>query len=298
MAKMAARSNSSAYFVMASQQISITPEIRRAAVAIQEAEAILITAGAGMGVDSGLPDFRGKEGFWKAYPAIAKLGLSFAEMANPDWFNTSPELAWAFYGHRLNLYRATTPHAGFQHLLNLATRKTHGYFVFTSNVDAQFQAAGFTPDRIMECHGSIHHFQCNKPCSDDIWDAAKEDVIVNEDLFKALPPLPACPHCRALARPNVMMFGDWTWNPGRTKAQEIRLQNWLRGLKQSRAKVVVVEIGAGTAIPTVRHQSEAVADHFGATLIRVNAREAEVPACGLGLRLKAAEGIRQICAEP
>ncbi len=62
-----------------------------------------------MGVDSGLPDFRGAEGFWRAYPVMAKLGLSFEEMANPAWFQTDPHLAWAFYGHRLNLYRRTQP---------------------------------------------------------------------------------------------------------------------------------------------------------------------------------------------
>jgi NAD-dependent SIR2 family protein deacetylase len=49
-----------------------------------------------MGVDSGLPDFRGAQGFWRAYPAIAKLGLSFEGMANPAWFKKNPHLAWAF----------------------------------------------------------------------------------------------------------------------------------------------------------------------------------------------------------
>ena len=66
-----------------------------------------------MGVDSGLPDFRGNEGFWKAYPPLAKLGIQFEEMANPQWFNDEPNLAWGFYGHRLNKYRKTAPHAGF-----------------------------------------------------------------------------------------------------------------------------------------------------------------------------------------
>src|SRR5262245_5286806 len=51
--------------------------ISEAAAAIRSAEALLIGAGAGMGVDSGLPDFRGNEGFWKAYPPLRKLGLSF-----------------------------------------------------------------------------------------------------------------------------------------------------------------------------------------------------------------------------
>src|SRR6202000_33652 len=115
----------------------LEPILERAAQAIQGADAFLITAGAGIGVDSGLPDFRGAEGFWKAYPVIAKLGLSFSQMANPSWFETDPALAWAFYGHRLNLYRRTVPHSGFQLLLRAAKQKPKGYFVFTSNVDGQ-----------------------------------------------------------------------------------------------------------------------------------------------------------------
>src|SRR6478752_6346225 len=81
--------------------------------ALEECDALLIAAGAGMGVDSGLPDFRGTEGFWRAYPPLAELGLRFEEVANPTWFDRDPQLAWGFYGHRLNLYRATEPHEGF-----------------------------------------------------------------------------------------------------------------------------------------------------------------------------------------
>src|SRR5689334_6464116 len=71
-------------------------EIESAAREIAAAEALLITAGAGMGVDSGLPDFRGVDGFWRAYPAFAKLGVRFEEMANPAWFGRDPSLAWGF----------------------------------------------------------------------------------------------------------------------------------------------------------------------------------------------------------
>src|SRR5579871_3047174 len=93
------------------------PRLRQAAEAVAAAEALLIGAGAGMGVDSGLPDFRGDQGFWRAYPPYAKLRLSFMDLASPEWFARDPQLAWGFYGHRLNLYRATQPHAGFQILL-------------------------------------------------------------------------------------------------------------------------------------------------------------------------------------
>src|SRR5216683_1899871 len=84
------------------------------AQSIASAHALLIGAGAGMGVDSGLPDFRGDQGFWKAYPPYAKLGLRFSDLANPSWFASDPTLAWGFYGHRLELYRSTAPHDGFR----------------------------------------------------------------------------------------------------------------------------------------------------------------------------------------
>src|SRR6266403_3978961 len=79
--------------------------LHRAAEAIRGADALLIAAGAGMGVASGLPDFRGNQGFWRAYPPYQKLGLDFVSLANPRWFASDPALAWGFYGHRLNLYR-------------------------------------------------------------------------------------------------------------------------------------------------------------------------------------------------
>ncbi len=128
--------------------MDLKENLDKAAEALVNADAVLITAGAGIGVDSGLPDFRGNEGFWKAYPPIAKLGISFSDMANPRWFEIKPYLAWAFYGHRLNLYRKTIPHEGFSQLLELAGQKPGKYFVFTSNVDGQFQKAGYSENRI------------------------------------------------------------------------------------------------------------------------------------------------------
>jgi NAD-dependent SIR2 family protein deacetylase len=80
---------------------------------IANADALVIAAGAGIGVDSGLPDFRGNAGFWNAYPALAKAQINFTAIANPRTFARRPELAWGLYGHRLDLYRKTVPHAGF-----------------------------------------------------------------------------------------------------------------------------------------------------------------------------------------
>ncbi len=64
--------------------------IAHAAELIESADALIIAAGAGMGVDSGLPDFRGNEGFWKAYPALARARLEFTRIASPSAFERNP----------------------------------------------------------------------------------------------------------------------------------------------------------------------------------------------------------------
>lgn len=115
----------------------------RAARLIDAADSLIICTGAGMGIDSGLPDFRGPGAFWKVYPALGQAKLRFEEIASPAAFKTRPTLAWGFYGHRLNLYRSTQPHAGFQMLKEIGDSLPHGGYVFTSNVDAQFQKARF-----------------------------------------------------------------------------------------------------------------------------------------------------------
>lgn len=274
--------------------MNLEENIIKAREAITDAQAILISAGAGLGVDSGLPDFRGNEGFWQAYPPIAKLGLSFSEMANPLWFAKKPKLAWAFYGHRLNLYRKTIPHAGFSQLLELGNKMEFSYFIFTSNVDGQFQTAGFDADRIEECHGSIHHLQCTLPCHDDIWSANDLNVNVDEDIFEATSNLPVCPACGLLARPNILMFGDWSWISQRSEQQHSKLKSWLARLIDNQAKLVVIEIGAGEVVATVRETSESMAENGKATLIRINPRNYEVPTGQISIPMGALEGISKI----
>ena len=266
-------------------------EIQRAAAAIKAADAILIGAGAGMGVDSGLPDFRGDEGFWRAYPPFR--GRSFSEMASPRWFRDDAALAWGFYGHRLNLYRATVPHDGFQILRELCADKSH--FIYTSNVDGQFQKAGFDSKRIVECHGSIHHLQCSDAAccrqNPNIWPAAEIQIEVDETTFRAREPLPHCPICDASPRPNILMFGDATWLHERSFEQEERFEQWKNNL---RGKVVIIEFGAGTAIPSVRYQSETMLSQHDTVLVRINPREADGPEGTISLAVGAREALQQI----
>ncbi|WP_068635115.1 SIR2 family NAD-dependent protein deacylase [Thauera butanivorans] len=259
----------------------------RCARLIAQADGLLITAGAGLGVDSGLPDFRGDEGMWQAYPALGKARMHFQEIANPAAFRARPRLAWGFYGHRLALYRQTRPGPAFGMLRDIARHLRRGAFVFTSNVDGQFQKAGFDADRIVECHGSIHHLQCMEPCSAAIWPAGDFSPEIDADACELLNAPPLCPRCSALARPNILMFGDWGWLEDRSEAQQARLDAWRHTVE----RLVVIEIGAGTAIPSVRLFGE----HQGAPIIRINLREAGTTSGkGVCLPLRAGEAMNGI----
>lgn len=262
-------------------------DIVHAAALIDGADALLICAGAGMGVDSGLPDFRGDAGFWQAYPALGSARIPFHEIANPASFRTDPALGWGFYGHRLDLYRNTEPHAGFRILLEMAHTRPGGAFVFTSNVDGQFGHAGFADERIVECHGSIHHLQCTRPCSDAIWAADAFRPEVDAPACRLLNDPPRCPHCGALARPNILMFNDSGWVDTRTDAQFARLQAWRAGI----GTLVVIELGAGVNIPSVRRMSE----RQRAPLVHINPRAPQLDGCaGVGLALGALDALERI----
>lgn len=261
----------------------------RAADLIRQADGLLITAGAGMGVDSGLPDFRGDQGLWQHYPALGERRMGFAEIASPHTFHHNPALAWGFYGHRLQLYRHTAPHAGFALLQRWASRLPHGAFVYTSNVDGQFQKAGFPDNGIVECHGSIHHLQCMDGCSERIWRADDVWLDIDEAQCLAQAPLPHCPGCGGLARPNILMFDDWGWVSTRTRQQRHRFDFWRADVET----LVVIELGAGTAIPSVRHFGE----RQHAPLIRINPRESRTRSpANVSLPMGALEALRAMDA--
>lgn len=272
---------------------SLDALIAHAAELIDQADGLVVAAGAGLGVDSGLPDFRGKDGFWQAYPALAQAKIDFHEIASPQSFEVSPALAWGFYGHRLKLYRATRPHEGFGLLRHWGQSAAMGYSVFTSNVDGQFQKAGFDAQAIHECHGSLHHLQC-MDCSaaaGGIWPADAFVPDVDDISCLLLNEPPRCPACGGLARPNVLMFNDWGWLEQRAAQQQSRQEAWLATV----SRPVVIELGAGTAIPSVRHFSQRVVHQHGGRLVRINLREAAVPSSlDVGLPMGALAGLRAI----
>ncbi|MFA4885016.1 MAG: Sir2 family NAD-dependent protein deacetylase [Desulfotomaculaceae bacterium] len=270
--------------------MELTERFKNSAEAIRNARAVVITAGAGMGVDSGLPDFRGDKGFWNAYPMYERLGISFVEAANPIHFAMDPAFGWGFYGHRAALYRDISPHAGFQLLLEWINKLSLDYFVATSNVDGHFQKAGFVEEKIYEVHGSINYLQCLTPCVEDIW-PNEEIISVNHSDMRA-EYVPRCPHCGVVARPNILMFGDFSWLSARTNRQGDSFRRFLNQHRDDR--LAVIEIGAGTGVPTIRRLSEQLGNQRNTTVIRINPREPHIQFPHISLPCAALEGLRGI----
>ena len=111
--------------------------------------------------------------------------------------------------------------------------------------------------------------------------------------------MPACPDCRGTARPNILMFGDGEWESERSNVQQERLSNWLNSLTGLR--LAIVEVGAGTAVPSVRYFSEGVANNPGAVMIRINKDAPEGPEGTISFQtggLEALEAIDSKLAKP
>ncbi len=287
---------------MANSQL-IMKEIVRAAAAIRNAKALVLTAGAGMGVDSGLPDFRGPEGFWRAYPPLGDKKLRLEQMSTPHWFDSNPKFAWGFFGHRYDLYSKTKPHKGFNILQNWCKKMDDRYFIFTSNVDGHFQKSGFPEEKVVECHGSINFWQCaNTSWCNDIW-PVPEDVKfeVNMDKLELTSPLPMGPPGKEdkLARPNILMFGDYGWLSERTDEQEERFYHFQNALFKDDIKFAVVEIGAGEYVPTIRYLGERLVNRTrgNGTLIRINPRDTDVPSGHISLPMGGLKALELIDAE-
>lgn len=194
----------------------IEEHIVQARQLIEEADAILITAGAGIGVDSGLPDFRGNTGLWKAYPVLQKAGHEFTQVESGYLFTKRPKLAWGFYGHRIKLYKETKPHDGFRIMYDYLTEQQKNYFIFTSNVDAHFQQAGFSKDKIYEVHGSVEYLQCIDNCNEKIFKNNLRGLNIDMKTLET-EDVPYCQDCTKVIVPNILFFGGTNFNENRIK---------------------------------------------------------------------------------
>eukprot|EP01084_Bolivina_argentea_P165036 286810_1 len=247
---------------------------------------LLIVTGAGMGCDSGLPDYRSAGGFWNDYKPLFKdktHALSLYEMSKTDWFRNDPLSAWGFYAHRAKLYRNAVPHDGFNVLFDLlhTEDETRDWFYMTSNIDGQAHKAGFEQAKLYQTHGSLHHLQCLDYCEDgDIvpfYDGYNKMEMEKETCrMKDVNAIPKCEECGAYTRPNVSFFSDTmdTFNNERIIKQKHKFMEWLQPYMKDKGKeLVVLEIGCGKSVHSLRWECEYLASLENVKMIRINPTE-------------------------
>ncbi len=238
---------------------------------IKQADAIAIFAGAGMGVDSGLEQYRGANGLWEKNMRIGNKEIRHIDLMTHQAFVKTPKEAWTFIAYLINKYNNIKPHEGFYKLLELVKNKD--YFIITSNIDEHFQKAGFSEYKIFEIHGSIFYMQSMDILEKEIWLTPKLKFDKKNFILKS--PIPKCLGGKYNCRPNIMMFGDWFWVATKSLHQQKRYIDWQKQIKAKYKNIVALEIGAGTVIRTIRAASERfVTDKY--PLIRINLNDYEV----------------------
>ena len=150
---------------------------------ISGAKNLLILTGAGISAESGIPTFRGKEGYWKNY--------SPEELATPQAFARDPGFVWEWYNYRRKLILEKQPNPAHFACAELQERfNTH---IITQNVDGFHKKV--YPDRVLEMHGNIFTSRCTG-CHFEITE------------FRSDENLPRCSRCESLLRPGVVWFGE------------------------------------------------------------------------------------------
>lgn len=213
---------------------------------IDEADAVVIGAGAGISAAAGF-EYGGKT-FMDNFKYMYDLyGYKDMYSAGFHYFDSEEE-RWGYWSKMiyLNRYKDGAKDL-YKRLLNLVKNKN--YFVITTNVDHQFQLAGFDKKRLFYMQGDYGLFQCSKPCSDTTYDN-KDQVfqmlssIKNNKIAKEL--IPRCPKCGALLTTNLRCDDLFVEDDGWHKAKS-RYESFIDNNKNKR--ILFLELGVGYSTP-------------------------------------------------
>jgi NAD-dependent deacetylase len=166
--------------------------IERARDLLMNAPRVVVLTGAGISAESGVPTFRGAGGLWKEFRA--------EDLATPHAFARDPRLVWEWYGWRREIVTPCEPNAAHVTLARAAGERPN-FRIVTQNVDGLHAAAASSPAaRPIELHGSLFRTRCTQ-CGNRWDDRAVVDAASHATL-------PRCSTCNALARPDIVWFGE------------------------------------------------------------------------------------------
>jgi NAD-dependent deacetylase len=150
---------------------------------------VLVITGAGVSAESGIPTFRGKDGYWR--------NLDPTKLATPEAFARDPNLVWDWYRERRQRLRKAQPNPAHQAIAKLAVQAAE-FLLVTQNVDNLHRRTGLPAEKIVQIHGDIFMTRCSR-C-----DFGRYEHEQGHDDSS----LPNCPECGALMRPGVVWFGE------------------------------------------------------------------------------------------
>ena len=222
-------------------------EIKKLKKAIEEADAIVIGAGAGLSTSAGFV-YNG-ERFEKHFSEFGKK-YGFKDMYSGVFYPyETPEEMWAYWSRFIFVNRfLDAPKPVYENLLSLV--KDKDYFVITTNVDHCFQKAGFDKKRLFYTQGDYGLFQCSEPCSDDTYE--NEEMIRNmvekqKDMKIPTDLIPKCPKCGKPLTMNLRSDDKFVEDKGWHEAAK-RYRDFLNGHD---GKIMYLELGVGYNTPGI-----------------------------------------------
>ncbi|QTA84031.1 SIR2 family NAD-dependent protein deacylase [Desulfonema magnum] len=170
---------------------------------------ITVLTGAGISAESGIPTFRGPEGYW----SVGSKEYHPQEMATYSMFMQNPDEIWKWYLYRLGICQSAEPNPGHLALVEMENRFKDHFTLITQNVDGLHLRAGNSLENTFQIHGNINYMRCSHECSDDVFPIPEEvsGKAKGEELTETDRKLLTCPNCGKRTRPHVLWF-DETYN--------------------------------------------------------------------------------------
>ncbi len=227
------------------------------AVRVRSGRVVALT-GAGISAESGIPTFRGAEGYW----VVGSRNYMPQEMATNEMFERAPDEVWRWYLYRFGICKDASPNAGHAALVALERALRDRFTLVTQNIDGLHRRAG--SERVFCIHGDAAYVRCAAGCGLGVVDlpaglAPRGDGALTPAEREAL----TCPRCRGWLRPHVLWF-DESYDE-----EHYRMDSALRAAGAADLLLIVGTSGA-TNLPM---QIGELVYRRGAALVDVNPEE-------------------------
>jgi len=165
-----------------------------------------VLTGAGISAESGIPTFRGPEGYW----TVGSKEYHPQEMATYAMFSEHPDEVWKWYLYRLSVCGNAKPNKGHRALVEMEQRLQDRFTLITQNVDNLHLRAGSSPERTYQIHGNVFYMRCVNECKKRLYPLSLEILPrdKDQDLTSEVRKHLSCPECGAGTRPHVLWFDE------------------------------------------------------------------------------------------